>query len=206
MSRWICPSFIYSLWFRAAFSSWRLRKHTLTSLFRNSECLMWTSISRAEHIWQKQLIRTSLQFKSIIFQFGLQVKLQSLPETTRLQLNPPRGKRGAFKGSEQQNQPSQHMCAHTQASGCFEKCVCALMLKSKHTPTPFHPSSLREFSRATWALRKTLEEWFLPVCRERGVSACRHRITSVMKMQPLFQDPWNLFTIKSNKSNLKIKS
>lgn len=133
MSRWICPSFIYSLWFRAAFSSRGLRKHTLTSLFRNSECLMWTSISRAEHIWQKQLIRTSLQFKSIIFQFGLQVKLQSLPETTRLQLNPPRGKRGAFKGSEQQNQPSQHMCAHTQASGCFEKCVCALMLKSKHT-------------------------------------------------------------------------
>lgn len=174
--------------------------------YLETECLMWTSISRAGHIWQKQLIRTSLQFKSIIFQFGLQVKLQSLPETTRLQLNPPRGKRGAFKGSEQQNQPSQHMCAHTQASGCFEKCVCALMLKSKHTPTPFHPSSLREFSRATWALRKTLEEWFLPVCRERGVSACRHRITSVMKMQPLFQDPWNLFTIKSNKSNLKIKS
>lgn len=135
MSRWICPSFIYSLWFRAAFSSRRLRKHTLTSLFRNSECLMWTSISRAEHIWQKQLIRTSLQFKSIIFQFGLQVKLQSLPETTRLQLNPPRGKRGAFKGSEQQNQPSQHMCAHTQASGCFEKCVCAHVEKQTHTNT-----------------------------------------------------------------------
>lgn len=104
--------------------------------YLETECLMWTSISRAEHIWQKQLIRTSLQFKSIIFQFGLQVKLQSLPETD----SPAAESTERETGSLQRLRTTKptitaHVCTHASLWVLWKMCVCAHVEKQTHTNT-----------------------------------------------------------------------
>lgn len=97
---------------------------------------MWTSISRAEHIWQKQLIRTSLQFKSIIFQFGLQVKLQSFTWDD----SPAAESTERETGSLQRLRTTKptitaHVCTHASLWVLWKMCVCAHVEKQTHTNT-----------------------------------------------------------------------